>query len=264
MKSLLFLAKAGSAFYLTVLVLLFVFQGRLLFPVPPPRNLVLADGAARADIVTPDGETLRAIHFPAPPGAPSILFFHGNGASAEYEYERGRALRGAGYGVLLAEYRGYGGSTGMPSAAGLLTDALAAHDWLAARSDRPIIVYAHSLGAGLAVQAAAQRDVAALALEASYASLADIAAERYWWLPVRPLFRNPIRAVDQIAMVKAPILMIHGGRDTVIPIRHGRALHAAAGGNAEWIEIDQAGHNDLPGHGSIGRVLAFLERVASY
>ncbi len=261
MKTLRLLATTAALLYAGLLALLYFMQATLLFPAPPLRNLALTNGAVRVEIPTADGVMLRAIHFPAAAGARNVLFLHGNGSSAGHEFERGLALQEAGYGVLLAEYRGYGGSTGKPSADGLRVDAFAAHDWLRSRSDTPVVVYAHSLGTGLAVEVAAQREVAALVLEAPYSSMADVVASHYPWVPVKLLFRHPIPAIDHIGKVRVPTLMIHGVRDTIIPIRFGERLFAAASGNATWVALPGAGHNSLLRNGSLDRVRSFLSGI---
>jgi hypothetical protein len=259
------IAVAAFLAYAAFIATLALSQTSLLFPAVPFENRPAPPGASIVLIPTPDGEMLRAIHWPAPRGAGTVVVLHGNGSSAEREVGRGVVLREAGHGVLLAEYRGYGGSTGTASANGLKTDVLATIDWLKERSDVLPVLYAHSLGTGLAIHAAARRPVSALVLEAAYTSISDIASYHYPVVPVRWLLRHDIRPIDEIGVVLAPMLMIHGGRDTLIPVLLGERLRdAAQSGGVEWILLPEAGHNDLAVNGAMEHLLAFLATVPGF
>lgn len=242
--------------YSAVLVLLWFNQDRLLFPAPPFAQAAPA-GFEPVALRAADGVATAALYLPGPEaGSPGIVFFHGNGSLALTETERALALRDAGFAVLLAEYRGYGGSEGAPSEAGLVADGLAAFDWMQQRTAQPPHLYAHSLGTGVAVAVAAQRKVASVVLEAPYSSIADVAADRYPWAPVRWLIRNPFRSDLRIASVDAPMLMMHGDADTVVPIRYGRRLRDLAR-DPQWVEFPGAQHG-LEATDAIARAVAFF------
>ncbi len=119
-------------------VLLYVLQDRMIFPAPnlermpdPPA------GFSEVTIETPDGETLFGLFRPPCSGRPTIIVFHGNGDAAAFQHAKADALTRSGFGVLLAEYRGYPGSTGSPSEAGLYIDATAAYDFVRTRTPAP-------------------------------------------------------------------------------------------------------------------------------
>ncbi|WP_133122903.1 alpha/beta hydrolase [Zhengella mangrovi] len=237
-------------------------QDRMLFPAPAGRVSAIPDGIEPVVLTTADGIRTRAYFSDAGGQAPAILFFHGNGVNADHGFQRAAQYRTAGYSVLLAEYRGYGGSAGKPSAKALKADGLAAHDWLAARTGAPVFVAGHSLGTGIAVHVAAKRPVRAVFLEAPYSSIADVAQARFPFVPVRLLLANSIAPVDEIGDLTMPIMIIHGVEDETIPIRFGRALFDAAPRDRTIArEIRRAGHNDLAAFGGYEMALEFFDGV---
>lgn len=202
------------------------------------------------ELETADGErvvTWRGA--PRDPDGPVILYFQGNAANLANRAPVFAMFQRAGWGLAALSYRGYGGSTGSPSEAANVADALALYDQLIAEGARAeqIVVFGESLGTGIAVQLAAQREIAGLVLSAPYASLADIAADRAPFLAPRLLLRDQYRSIDHIADVRAPLLWIHGEADAVIPIRYGQALFDAAGEPKTAFVVEGAGHNDLYG-----------------
>jgi fermentation-respiration switch protein FrsA (DUF1100 family) len=243
------------------LIMLYAFQNNTIFPAP--RLAVFPDfprGFERVEIETRDGEKLFGLFHPAPAGRPTIIVFHGNGDAAVFQQAKADTLSRAGFGVLLAEYRGYPGSTGKPSEAGLVVDARAVYDFVRARTDEPVGLYGHSLGAAVAVNLAAERDVYALVLESPFDSLLAVAGHNYPWVPAKErLLRYHFRSDLTISDVEAPILMIHGAEDQIVPVEHGRRLADLAGLGAEFTEIPRAGHNDLTHFGSIEMAVDFFD-----
>ena len=204
-------------------------------------------GATIETLHTPDGESLVLWFSPAAPGKPTILYFHGNAGEIGDRPNRFKAYQAQGFGVAYLSYRGFGGSSGTLSEEGLITDAVTAYDWLLAGGTDPkrIALVGESLGTGVAVQLAAAKPVGAVALEAPYTSTADIAARSYWWLPVRLLMRDQFRSIDHIKAVTAPLLMIHGDSDLLIPLEYGERLFAAANPPKEFIVVMGSGHDAL-------------------
>jgi len=206
---------------------------------------------------TADGLTLNAWY---KPGTPTLVYLHGNGGHIGHRGFKVRPWLDAGIGVLLVEWRGYGGNPGAPGEAGLLADGRAGLDFLAAQGIAPgrVVLYGESLGSGIAVPLAAERPVGGLVLEAPYTSVAEVGAAHYWFLPVGLLIRDRFDALAAAAKVRAPVLVVHGENDDVIPARFGRALYEALPQPKQARFIPGAGHNDLDRHGLDRIVLEFL------
>ena len=258
------LLLAGGA-YATLALFMFL-QQRSLQYFPTHKGLTPArlglDGVTEETISTADNEKLIAWHAAAAAGNPTILFFHGNGGEISDRAERLNYYRAQGFGALFVSYRGYGGSSGRISEKGFIADALAAYDWLVQRNIQPqrIFVVGESLGTGVAVQLAAQREIAALALEAPFTSAADVAADLYWWLPVRLLMKDTFHSRNFIAKVTAPLLIQHGEVDGVIPVDHGRKLFALANDPKELVILPGAGHEAIYEPDVWARELAFFRK----
>ena len=174
-----------AALYLGITGVIWWAQDRMIFPAPTEIGpSVLVEGFAPYPMQVEGGITLNAYRHPAEAGETTVLVFHGNGATAARMIGHGRDLAAAGYGVLLAEYRGYAGSGGQPSQAALIEDGLAAFDQLVADGEKHIAVWGHSLGSAVAVQVAAQRPATALVLEAPFDSVLALASDRLGWLPL--------------------------------------------------------------------------------
>jgi uncharacterized protein len=217
-------------------------QRRLIyFPSPGPVPHVV--GARDVALRTEDGIRLGAWYFPA--GRTAVLVCNGNGGDRSMRTPLAAALNRLGHSVLLFDYRGYGGNPGSPTEDGLAADARAAQAWLAARPDVDQIVYfGESLGAAVAIGLAMQQPPAALVLRSPFTSLADVAAVHYPWLPARRLLLDRYPSVDRIASVSAPLLVIAGDRDDIVPESLSRRLYDAAGEPKRYVVIRGAGHND--------------------
>jgi uncharacterized protein len=220
--------------------------------------------AERVAIATPDGETLAALHVPAGKGRPTFLFFPGNGDNiVDYGF-LADMLSVHGYGLLAVSFRGYPGSTGSPSEAGLLTDGLAAFDWLSAHAGlSPIVILGRSLGTGVAVNTAAERDAAAVVLISAYESILAIARDRYPYLPVRWLITDAFRSDLRIARVSEPKFFLHGDLDRSIPLTSGKTLFDLAPEPRTFSVQSGFGHNDIWTPALVEEVIAFVDRVAA-
>ena len=220
-------------------------------PPPPPFTEVR--------LRTADGLDLVAWQAAGAPGRPILVYFHGNGGNIAGRVFKVRPFIEAGYGVLLVSWRGYGGNPGSPSEEGLLTDGRAALDHLGAET--PLVLFGESLGGGVAVRLAAERRPAALILEAPFDSAVAVGAEHYWWLPVRLLMKDRFESIRWIGDVQAPLLIVHGERDGVVPAEHGRRLIEEATEPKQGVFLPRAGHNDLFDHGAAEIELEFLSRL---
>jgi uncharacterized protein len=249
--------------YAAALVGLYVFQRKLLYQPSGGRVAPVDAGLAAAQaltIETPDGERLIAWHVKAKPGQPTLLYFHGNGANLANRAMRFQMFADEGWGVFAMSYRSFSGSTGQPTEAHNVADALLAYDALrkSGVSANTIILYGESLGTGIAIQVAGQKEVAGLVLDAPYDSMAAVAQAHYPMFPVRWLIHDRYESDRHIAKVRVPILIMHGELDDVIPVAHGRSLAAAAPDPKALVIFPNGRHENLPQVGGVAAVRAWL------
>jgi len=253
-------------FYVVALSGMYVFQRDLqYFPTrrdPAPEALGLS-GASRITLATPDGETLVLWTSPPQGDRPVILFLHGNAGEIADRADRFVFYQARGYGVAFLSWRGYGGSTGAPSETGLLADAKAAYDHLRAQGIPPerIVLVGESLGTGPAVITAAANPVAAVVLEAPYSAAVDIARRAWPWLPVGLLMKDQYRSRDHIAAIRAPLLILHGEKDRVIPQGFGKRLYDLAQDPKTFVSLGPVGHDALFSPATWEQEAAFIDRT---
>jgi uncharacterized protein len=262
MKELLWIIVAALAlFYLVALVALYWLQGRLVYPLEQIQPLLNTALDAKTELVTvrtQDGLDLIARYrAPRTDDAPTVILFHGNGEDLTQRAHIALDMIDAGYGVLLAEYRGYAGNPGKPHEAGLYRDARAAHVYVAERARR-IVLHGYSLGSGVATQLASEARIDALILEAPFTTIVDVAAKRFPLFPVRTLARDRYDNLSKIASVDAPVLIYGGTNDRVIPPLHFQHLFDAAQGDKHLALIEGADHLDVWTMGGRIHVMSFL------
>lgn len=222
----------GLAAYLAICAYMYAIQRSMLF-IPDIRD-VSADasrvpGAEAITLKTSDGETINAWWKPPRSEAdPVYLYLHGNGANLSRRTGRFQRLTEDGAGLLAVSWRGYGGSTGAPSEAGLRLDGRAAYDWLTARvPPTRLILFGESLGTGIAIGLAAEHKAALLVLDSPYAAIDDLGALRFPFLPVALLSRDPFRSIDLAPKVTIPVIAQHCSNDWVIPLSESQRLMRA-------------------------------------
>ena len=239
---------------ITAVVLALVWAGQrrmMYFPfgeVPAPAAVGLAS-AEPISFQTEDGLTLHGWFLPAraPERAFTIVVFNGNAGNRSLRAPLATALHARGYGVMLFDYRGYGGNPGTATEAGLAADARGARRSLIGRPgvDASRLVYfGESLGTGVATRLAAEHRPAALVLRSPFASMAAVGQFHYPMLPVRWLLRDRFDSIERIAAIGCPLLVIAGDRDSVVPYEHSRQLFAAAASPKTFVTIPGADHND--------------------
>jgi fermentation-respiration switch protein FrsA (DUF1100 family) len=208
---------------------------------------------------TDDGERVIVWHIPPRGEKPVILYFHGNGGALAWRGERLHSLTSDGDGLVALSYRGYGGSSGRPTETGLLEDARAAYAFAAARyPTERIVLWGESLGSGVAVTLAAEKPVARMVLESPFTSIKDVASSIYWFLPVRWLIKDPFHSDLRMSKVTAPVLILHGERDNVVPIALGEQLYGLITAPKRFVRFPNAGHNDLGVHGALDVAKPFI------
>jgi len=190
----------------------------------------------------------------ADPAAPTLFYLHGTFRNLYRNYPKIEALRDAGFAVVAVDYRGWGDSTPIvPSEKTIVADAEAAWAELVRRQPDPgkRVIYGHSLGGAVAIDLAGRRhrgvDYAALVVESTFPSLADLAGSAAG--PLGPiavwLSGERFDSFAKIGHVDAPILMLHGERDTTVPVALGRKLRDAAPAGVRWVEIEGGSHSRL-------------------
>ncbi|MBT5415925.1 MAG: alpha/beta hydrolase [Rhodospirillaceae bacterium] len=232
----------------------------------PFRSAYGAEDAEAVSLRTADGLELLAWYWPAlSEDGFTVVYLHGNAGHIGNRVEKARPYLAAGLGALLVEWRGYAGNPGSPTEEGFAADARAALAFLEGRGirDGRMLLYGESIGSGPAVRlaverAAENRTVGAVVLEAPFTSAAAVAQAHYPWLPAYWLVRDRHDSLAWIDRIGAPLLILHGALDRVVPARMGRALHEAALEPKRIRIWPEAGHNDLYEHGAAETVLDFL------
>lgn len=192
-------------------------QRRLIFPAPADYPQTPPPGFRLVHTQTDDGLRLSAFYRPALPGKETLLFFHGNGDNMLGAIEATRGPAAAGYGLMLVEYRGYGGNSGSPDEAGLYRDGAAAMRWLvgAGVDVRRIVIVGNSVGSGPATEVAVRYDVAALILVSGFSDLPSVVKSQVPFVP-RWLVRDGFDNASKLARVRAPVYLMHGDADMLV------------------------------------------------
>ena len=239
-------------FYIGYCCLLFLLQRQIIFPrylisIPSdgPRNMAGIEKIwLKLDFAKVEAWFLPAVTRNAESPAPLVIFGHGNGELIDFWPEALKRFSQLGMGLLLVEYPGYGRSTGSPSQQTITQTFVAAYDTVIQRKDvdpANIVLFGRSIGGGAICALAAERPSSALILMSTFTGLRPFASR---YLVPKFLVRDPFDNLETIVNYSAPILILHGRHDTVIPYSHGVKLHRA-GSNSKMITYE-AGHNDFP------------------
>jgi hypothetical protein len=271
------LIGVGAALVLLV-VSLRIFENRLIYFPPrypegfsPPKNLPapfdsahpstfargpeLVEGQAGYSLdvedvwlTTRDNVRLNAWYLANPASPKALVWFHGNAENIADGLAHLKFYSRLGLNVLALDYRGYGRSAGSPDEAGIYRDADAAYDYLVEtrhiRSE-DVVVLGHSLGGAVAIDLASRRKCGALIVESSFTSGRDM-ARRMFWLPLLEYVpKSRFDSLAKLARAKAPVLVVHGTRDRVIPFSMGQRLFEAASEPKFFFPVEGAGHDDV-------------------
>lgn len=180
-----------------------------------------------------------------------LIYYGGNGEDIFYNIDDFIKLQGVA--TLLVQYRGYGTSDGSPSEALLFSDALSIYDDVRVRlQPTEIMLMGRSLGSGVACYVASQKTVNKTILVTPFDSMTNVVKSHYPWLPVELLLRHPFNSIQHVQTIKAPLLLIYGGQDRIIPNRHTENLirHLPEPAKVDILQIPAAGHNDIHAHAS--------------
>jgi fermentation-respiration switch protein FrsA (DUF1100 family) len=261
-----------SFLFVYATLLLFVFFNQRGFIYYPGKELMtLAEaGVPEMQVITvlPEGmtESIQGWYGrPSDPSKPVLLYFHGNGGGIDIRTGRIKPLLEQGYGVLLAEYRGYGGNPGKPTEKGLYADAEAYFKWLTTQeliNEDRVVVYGESLGTGVATYLASKHwNIRGVILDAPFTSLTDVAQGTIMGIfPLPVIMTDQYASIKRIQSVNSPLLVLHGTRDRVVPVRLGKKLFAAANEPKEFKLFPTGGHSDLYEFGAGEAVVEFLKK----
>lgn len=272
MRQVLNFLISAVTVYAVILLLVFLFQSRLVYFPEVGRALVATPRAMGLDFeevrLAADGATLHGWWVPANAPRGAVLVLHGNAGNISHRLEYLAMFNRLGYATLIIDYRGYGKSSGTPSEDGTYRDGEAAwRHLIEARKLLPqdIVLFGESLGGGVATWLALEHPPRALVLASTFTSAPDLGAQVYPWLPVRWLARIEYNNLERIPRIAAPVLIAHSKGDDIIPFSHGQALFGAAREPKQFLEL-RGGHNDgfiFMREEWVREVGAFLERVSA-
>lgn len=260
-----------AAFSCAVLILLggiWAFQTYGVYrfnPTPQSPEAFGLTGVKVVNFVSEDGVRAEAwLSLPAP-GRPVLFSFYGNFSSIAPSFQRLLPLTQDGSGLIMLHYRGAGGMPGHPSEENFARDARALYDQLDVLVGQIIppdrrALHGFSLGSGVAVRLASERPFARMVLEAAIPRLCMYFQRRYHGIPLCHLmWAERHDAIDRIDLITAPILFVHGAKDSAVPILWGRQLYDKARAPKRFVELSDASHTSLAQHGLIAVMQDFLQ-----
>jgi len=211
-----------------------------------------------------DGVDLHGWFFPARTNSQRahlvFLICHGNGGNISHRLGLCAALLETGANAFIFDYRGYGQSHGRTDEEGTYRDAQAAHAWLRQKGFRgeDIIAFGESLGGGVVGELALRETVGAIVLQSTFASIPEIGAELFPWLPVRWISTIKYDTRAKLPRVRMPVLVLHSRADDLVGFHHAEQLFAGANEPKVLCEL-QGGHNE-----AVWEQAAFHEAIAKF
>jgi len=237
--------------YLALCVGAFLLQKKLIFfpargPVSDPSDLGIA---ARKVSIPVNGSVTLSAWWAGQGNSPyTLIWCHGNAGNIEDCAEEFQDFIRAGIKMILFDYRGYGESTGSPSARGIEEDALAVYDFLVSQGveAETIVPYGRSIGSGAATHLACLRAVAGLILVQPFTSTLKMGRAAYPFLPERWILKENLDNEANLARYQGPLLVLHGDRDEIVPFFMGRSLYeSAASPMKRFVPLEGGDHNHI-------------------
>ncbi len=257
-----------AIFYVGLCYFLWANQRALLFRpwkfLIDPR-LCAVSGVELVDVQPSPEEKLYVWHLPPQaPDAPVILYLDGNRGNISIWNRRWRRIAAAGAGFIAVSYRGYGGSTQQPSENGIHEDARHAWNWAVSQYPaEQVAIHGFSLGTGFAAKLASDVAARALILEAPYTSAADRGQEMMPIIPVKFLLKDKLETKKWIRKLKSPLLITHGDRDMIVPLRHGKKLYKKARKPKKFVKFPGCNHLTQTANGLYPVIWNFLDYTPS-
>jgi len=252
MRALVILLTIAISVYLLLALMIYFFQGRMVFLSNlPGRALTATPGDIGLEyeevlLLSSDNERLHGWYIPTVNSRGVVLFFHGNAGNISHRLDSIKIFHELDLDILIIDYRGYGQSTGKASEQGTYLDAQAAWDYLVHDRGVPaerIIVFGRSLGGAIGAWLGTQINPAAVIIESSFSSAMDMAARLYPFLPTRLITRLHYPVADYAGRLNCPVLVIHSRHDEIIPFVMGQEIYAAVKQHGQFLEIS-GDHNN--------------------
>ena len=259
--------KLLSLFFIIALLLIYCFQRYLIYvpsSIVPQTKDFAAQDLTVLDLHTKDNLNLNAWYKPAQSNQPTILYLHGNAGNIGSRMFNARQFIQAGFGILLLEYRGYGGNKGTPTEQGLYEDGRTALAFLANQKvkNSQLVLYGESLGSGVASKLATEFSSCAVILQSPFTSLAAAARYHYPWVPLSPW--DKYDSLSRIRAINAPLLVLHGTQDRTIPYTQGETLFNAANEPKEMLSFSGYDHNNvINAKGFHQQIIRFIKQHCS-
>ena len=219
--------------YLFILTSTYIFQRKLLYQ--PGENNYSGDqllvDIEEIKILTEDNiELLSWFHKKDLKKYKTILFFHGNAGNLENRIHKINHFKNMKINFLIVSWRGFSGNKGQPTEKGLYKDGKSAVKWLKMKGveEEDIVIYGESLGTGIAIEIAQNKNFAGIILESPFTSMVDAGKTQYPYLPVRFLLKDKYESDKKIKKVKSPILIMHGKIDQIVPFYMGKKMYEIA------------------------------------
>ena len=252
MRTLMNILVMAASVYIVLVLLLYLFQGRMVFLADlPGRELDASPRDIGLDyqdvaLTTSDNEHLHGWFIPAAESIGVALFFHGNAGNISHRLDSIRIFNQLNLDTLIIDYRGYGQSTGKTSERGTYLDAQAAWDYLVNNRGVPanrIVIFGRSLGGAIGAWLGVQHTPAALIIESSFSSGEDMARRFYPFLPARLVTRLKYPVIEYASRLNCPVLVVHSRHDEIIPFSMGQSIYAAVRQPKEILEL-RGDHNN--------------------
>lgn len=249
---------------LFVLALIYFFQRHLLYFPSRQTPQTVAYKALDMKVISlesTDNILLKSWYKKAKKNKPTVLYLHGNSGHIGYRMPIARQLINAGFGVLLLEYRGYGGNRGSPSEQGFYNDARAGLEFLTKNkvTDDNLVIFGESLGTGVATKMAEEHRACALILQSPFTSITDLARYHYPWLLFKPW--DNYNSLGRIRQINTPLLVIHGQKDLIVPYQNGLTLFNAANKPKNMLSLPNHKHNNIWSATEVyGTIISFIKQ----
>ena len=227
---------AFLSFYILLLIIMFFFQSNLIYH--PSGNNYLKDQVTnepteieKVKITTVDNIDLVAWFYNKDiEKFKTILFFHGNAGSLENRTYKLNHFKDLNVNFLIIAWRGFSGNAGKPNEVGLYNDAASAIKWLKSKgvTEKNIILYGESLGTGVAVEVAQNKNYAGVILESPFTSMVNIGKKHYPFFPVSLLLKDKFESYKKMNNIFVPVLIMHGKVDKIVPYDMGKKMYELA------------------------------------